>query len=214
MIFLSFLFACSSSPSADVAAEAPEGTPQLEVVNQDGPAAPRGTPNAPADGEPPFGLVNDDCSNVPKDAELEGPDCITAAISCGDTVVGHTIGGSNNFTTKFYEKHFCTPATTDHDSGDERVYRLDMPAGDWTADVYLDTPCADLDMAAVKWDQDVCPTVASNVLQCEMAIQNGGRREHLRLSSRGETSWLVSVEGKANQEGAFALVVKCHEGLL
>jgi len=214
MTLLSLILACSGTPSEDVEVDAPEDAAPLEIDDNSGPSAPRGTPSAPADGHPPFGLVNADCPKVPENSEVEGPDCLSGTLSCGDTIVGHTIGGTKRFNTKFYEKHFCTPATTDHDGGDERIYRLDMPDGDWTAEVFLDTPCADLDLAAVKWTDDTCPSEASNVLQCEMAIKDGGRREHVRLSSRNATSWLVAVEGKANQEGAFALVVTCREGLL
>jgi hypothetical protein len=213
MIILSLFFACSSTPSSDADIEAPENTPQLEIEPTGSSDALRGTPTSPKDGEPPFGIQAADCDSVPKDAPIEGPDCITGVLSCGDTVVGHTQGGSNKFTTRFYEKHFCTPATTDHDSGDERVYQLNMPDGDWTADVYLDTPCGDLDLAALKWTGESCPTEASMVGQCEMSVREGGHREHLKLSSRKATSWLLAVEGKDASEGAFALVVTCREGL-
>ncbi len=212
MILLTLIFACSSAPSTD-AEVAPKDRPALEVEPTENTRAPRGTPSSPADGEPEFGLVHKDCKDVPENDAVEGPDCLSGTIACGDTRVGHTLGGTNNLTTKFYEKKFCTPATTDHDSGDERVYRLDMPDGDWTADVYLDTPCADLDLAAIKWTGDTCPNENSAVGQCEMTVREGGRREHVRLSSRDETTWLVAVEGKGTQEGAFALVVTCRPGL-
>jgi hypothetical protein len=211
MILLASMFACSSAPSEDVQIDEPR--PILEIGAAPEASTLRGTPTTPADGEPNFGIVPNDCENVPKNAALEGPDCITGTLSCGDTVVGHTVGGANIFTTRFYEKHFCTPSTTEHDSGDERIYRLQMPEGDWTADVYLDTPCADLDLAAIKWTGDTCPSEASQVRQCEMSVRDGGHRDHVRLSSRKATQWLLAVEGKNNQEGAFALVVTCREGL-
>jgi len=213
MTLFALLLACSSTPSGDAALEAPESTPKLEIDNEARPDPLRGTPSAPAEGEPPFGIQQDDCENVPQNAGVDGPDCISGTISCGETVVGHTIGGTNHFSTRFYEKHHCTPATTDHNGGEERVYLLNMPDGDWTADVYLDTPCADLDLAAVKWTGDACPNESSPVGRCEMTVRDGGSREHVRLSSRKATSWLVAVEGKSDNEGAFAVVVQCREGL-
>ena len=67
--------------------------------------------------------------------------------------MGHTIGGVQRFDSRFYEKQFCTPRITNHDGGNERVYTLEMPEGDWTAYVTLDSPCADLDVAADEGSQ-------------------------------------------------------------
>ena len=93
------------------------------------------------------------------------------------------------------------------------MYQLDVPDGDWTAHVYLDTPCGDLDLAAFLWSGDTCPADTSMIPRCEMSVRDGGTREHVRLVSRKATTWLLAVEGKANDEGAFALVVDCKEGL-
>ena len=37
--------------------------------------------------------------------------CVTGEIKCGDVVRGHTVGGGNQFDTKFYESKRCWPAT-------------------------------------------------------------------------------------------------------
>ena len=128
--------------------------------------------------------------------------------------MGHTKGGTRHFDTRFYEKKFCTPATTDHDSGDERVYRLTMPDGDWTANVHLETPCADLDLAAMVFDDaEDCPTITDHVPRCEMWPQRRGKPESVRLVSQKETTWLIVIEGKGMEEGAFALHVECENHL-
>ena len=164
---------------------------------------------------PEPGIYADQCDDLETGGPIRGPDCVTDVLRCGEQVVGHTIGGVNRYDTKFYEKKFCTPATTDHDGGDERVYRLDMPDGDWTAVVTLDTPCADLDLAAVLFNDDSCPSMAHNITRCEMWPKNGTARESVRLVTQSETSWYVIVEGKGDDaEGAFSLSVQCWRGLM
>lgn len=172
-------------------------------------------PAAPVGPDDPSPVINpSNCTDLPDGGPVAGPACITAAVSCGDTVAGHTKGGTSTFDTRFYEAKYCTPATTDHDSGDERVYALTMPAGDHRAIVYLDSPCADLDLAAVRVPGfDVCPTVATDVPQCEMWPKPGTQREKVELVSQGPSTWLLVVEGKGEAEGAFGLTVRCVDGL-
>ena len=93
------------------------------------------------------------------------------------------------------------------------MYKLVMPEGDRTALVTLDSPCADLDMAALKWNQKNCPTAKSMINQCEMWPKPQGSREQVRLVSQKETTWLIVVEGKGDEEGAFSLSVQCWRGL-
>lgn len=170
-----------------------------------------GSISGPAPPEP--GIYASQCDDIPDGGPIAGPDCIHGIINCNETVVGHTLGGVNQFTTQFYEKKFCTPATTDHDGGDERVYRLDVPDGDFTALVTLDSPCADLDLAGIKWNGDTCPDVGHAVHQCEMWPKPKGQREQVRLVSQRPTSWLIVVEGKGQEEGAFSLSVQCWNAL-
>lgn len=134
---------------------------------------------------------------------------ITGEIGCGESIVGHTRGGVAAFDTRFYEKHFCTPATTNHSGGDERIYRLHVPDGRWRAWVYLDTPCADLDLAVIKWSGSNLPTEGSTVADCEMFPKDGRRREIVDVTSDRESDWLIAVEGKDEEEGAFGLTVLC-----
>ncbi|MEZ4321019.1 MAG: hypothetical protein R3F61_26305 [Myxococcota bacterium] len=171
-----------------------------------------GFDSSPAPPEPAIDAQN--CYDIDDGGLVNGPDCATATISCGDVIIGHTRGGVDQYSTRFYEKNFCAPALTDHGGGDERVYKLVMPPGDMKAFVYLDSPCADLDLAAVKLNERTCPTDLSIVPQCEMGVNKGTSREKVELvSQRGSTWWLI-VEGKDNQEGPFAIHVMCREGLI
>lgn len=176
------------------------------------------TPLLPAwDSSPPPpepAVYASQCNDLEDGGLVNGPDCVTANIQCGDTVIGHTIGGVKKYDTRFYEKNFCTPALTDHDGGEERIYRLTMPEGDHKAFVYLDTPCADLDLAAIKANTRECPSTRGRITQCEMWPKDGTTREKVELVSQKATTWWIVVEGKPGEEGAFALHVQCREGLM
>lgn len=153
------------------------------------------------------------CAALDHGGPVMGPDCVTATVGCGDTIVGHTRGGVDQFPTAAWEQHFCWPATVDHDSGDERVYRLDLPDGEWRASVWLDSPCADLDLMALRHHGDTCPTLGHTVPQCESMLKEGPVGEHIELVSQGKASWYLVVEGRGAAEGAFALQVECRPGV-
>jgi hypothetical protein len=165
-----------------------------------------GTVTGPPPPDP--GLSPDQCGTLNEGGGLQD-DCVTAEVHCGETIIGHTRGGTNRFNTRFYEANFCTPATTQHDGGDERVYILDLPDPQTRALVYLDTPCANLDLAALKYSGDTCPSNSSNLPQCEMFPKDGKKREKLDLYNNDPTRWWIVVEGQGEEEGAFALTVQC-----
>jgi hypothetical protein len=168
----------------------------------------------PVPGEPAPSITTSNCQDDVPPPALQGPACITAPLQCGQTVIGTTKGGGDWFDTRFYEKMYCTPATTQHDIGHERVYSLTLPAGNRRATVWLDTPCADLDLAIMRVpDLESCPTIDSSVSQCEMWPKNGTTRERVEVASQEDTRWLVVVESKTETDGHFALTVECQDGL-
>lgn len=154
------------------------------------------------------------CDDLSEGGLVNGPDCATASIHCGDTIIGHTVGGVQRYGTRFYERNFCTPALIEHNGGDERVYKLVMPPGDQKAFVYLDTPCADLSIAAIKSNDDTCPTDSTVIPQCEMFPKKGTSREKLEIVSQNASTWWIVVEGRDDEEGPFAIHVQCREGLI
>lgn len=158
---------------------------------------------------PAEGITRGQCGDLSDGGAVSGPGCVTAEIECGQTVIGHTKGGVQMFDTRFYEKFFCTPATTNHNGGDERVYHLVAPDGKKRLWVTLDTPCADLDLAVIKYGGSDCPNLDSVVPDCEMWPKSGSKREVVDLTSTGTSDWLIVVEGKDDEEGAFAVTVQC-----
>lgn len=212
LLFLS-LVGCEYGLTLPSSEEAHKGPllPSLRLKARERRSILPGNISGPPPPEP--GIVADQCKDLKDGGPVNGPGCVTGVIHCGETLIGHTIGGVQRFDSLFYEKKFCTPRVTNHDGGDERVYKLEMPEGDWTAIVTLDTPCADLDLAALKWDGDDCPTIKHQVHQCDMWPKDGKQREQVRLVSQNPTTWLLVVEGKDEHEGAFSLTVQCRPGL-
>lgn len=216
MILLISLLGCENGLTLPPADDAPV---------QDGPLRPNAKmevrerrhilPGFDSSPPPPEPVVtSSQCDDMEDGGLINGPDCLTGTISCGQTIVGHTKGGVNLYNTKFYERNFCTPALTDHSGGDERVYKLVMPPGENKAFVYLDTPCADLDIAAINATGDTCPTDSTLVPRCEMFPKRSTNREKLEIVSQGPSTWWIVVEGVDDEEGPFAIHVQCREGLI
>nr|MBA2321236.1 hypothetical protein [Deltaproteobacteria bacterium] len=163
---------------------------------------------------PPSPISEDSCDDLAEGGPVGGPDCLTGVIACNQTVVGHTRGGVERYDTAFYDAHQCTPGVTNHDGGDERIYRLDVPDGDFVAFVTLHTPCADLDVAAYLGTERACPAVDAPTGRCDMNRQPGRKMERLALASQGPGSWYLIVEGVSENEGLFSLSVQCRPGSL
>jgi len=153
-------------------------------------------------------LVTGECDTTEGiDAPLVD-DCITADVSCGDTITGHTTGGAKGWNEDFYLAHYCMPMPKSYE-GSERVYRLVAPA-DSTIRVELDSPCGDLDLFLVHWSGRGCPTKAHTVGTCDSDVSNGDGQIEL-YQDRTPRTYLVAVDGKGDVEAPFTLNVSCHE---
>ncbi len=184
----------------------PVKLPPLPPTIKDGPPLPE-SPIRP-----------EQCADIADGGPLNGPEpCVTDTIHCDEMIIGHTSGGVDLFDSDFYEEKFCWPRLIDHDGGGERVYKLVLPPGDWRVWATLHTPCADLDLAAIRYDKPGCPSYRSSIPQCEMKPQSSTRSERLEMTSqtRGGKSavWYLVVEGKGDEEGPFSLHVQCAPGL-
>lgn len=213
-------FVVSWMTRPDVVAQQQEGPKGPLRITRPGqavklPPLPANITRGPKMPESPFD--RDQCSDIMEGGPVEGPDCITAEIQCDEMVIGHTIGGVERFDNDFYEKKFCWPRLIDHDGGDERVYKLTMPPGEWRAWVTLHSPCADLDVVGIRHDRDTCPDFGSTINQCEMKPESSTRSERIELTSQTKDDrnaiWYIAVEGKRSEEGPFSLHVQCARGL-
>lgn len=160
---------------------------------------------------PAKGITSGQCDDLTEGGPIRDDGFTTGEIHCDETIVGHTRGGVKLFDTEFYETGFCTPATTQHDGGDERVYIFRSPPGKHRLYFTLDTPCDDLDVTAIRWNEGGYPRLenARNLGDCEMKRQDGTERERIDVPTMDEWTWLVVVEGEGDSEGAFALTAQC-----
>jgi len=135
---------------------------------------------------------------------------ITGPLTCGATIEGTTEGGSNSFGDRFYQQAFCTPARRHYDDAPEAIYRFEVPA-DVEAIVTLDSPCADLDLAAVFWIGDSLPTAeqTTRVRECEMDTATGGGKVQLTTVNKVQP-YLIIVDGKEGDTADFRLSVSCR----
>lgn len=163
---------------------------------------------------PPPTIGEGNCDDVADGGPVAGPGCLTGILKCDQTVTGHTRGGVQRYDSEWYDDQQCTPATTDHDGGDERIYRLDVPEGDWTAFVTLESPCANLDLFGWLGDKRECPPVETqSKSRCESSVAAGRKREAIRMVSQHAASWYVVVEGVDDEEGLFTLSVQCRPSI-
>lgn len=150
------------------------------------------------------------CDAAPAPDTIAGPDCVTDTIACGDELEATTEGGSSAYVGDDYTHSFCFVNVYNHTyAGNERVYALELPA-DVTADVTLEAPCADVDLAVLLWpDTDRCPTYDDGVAVCEGDDQEGD--DAVSVSWGDEASrWLVVVEPKLPADTPFRLRVECR----
>lgn len=213
VLALAFAFGCDQPftlPSKDPAPSAEEIKPGASLPVRERQLIIPAASSGPAPPEP--GITSGQCSTLADGGPVNGPDCVTQDIKCGETVIGHTRGGVNQFKTRFWEKNFCWPGTYNHNSGDERVYRLrvDQPADvRHVARFTLDTPCADLDMMVFPWSGSSCPTLDDSLDDCEALVKQHNKRESVEMVADGSVTWYVVIEGVDDEEGAFSLTTQC-----
>lgn len=167
---------------------------------------------------PDVGITAAQCGGLTDGGPVNGPDCVTQEIKCGETITGHTKGGVNLYNTRFYEKNTCWPGTRNHNGGDERVYM-------WVADksprfqngetrqrisVYFDTPCADLTFTKMVGELNTCPKDYAKL--CDSANpfrRESGTRNIMNITADAGEVYYFLVEGADDAEGAFSITLEC-----
>jgi len=135
--------------------------------------------------------------------------CAISTIACGETIEASNEGQAGHFDDAFYRQKFCTPRSNDYESSPEAVYALTVPAN-MKADVFLETPCDDLDLFSIRWPHaDRCPSASTSTGECEGSTKDGA--DTVRIMSVGkDEKHLVWVDGKQGATGNFRLRVECR----
>lgn len=168
-------------------------------------------------GGPAPGITSAQCNDLTDGGPVNGPDCVTAEIKCGETVVGHTRGGVNLYNTRFYERNTCWPGTRNHNAGDERVYMFvadrspRFMAGEdrQRVSVYFDSPCADLTFTKMVGQLNKCPRETAKLCDSANPFTRKMNRNTMHITvDRGEVYYFL-VEGADDENGAFAITLEC-----
>jgi hypothetical protein len=157
------------------------------------------------------GIYASQCGDLTDGGAVGLSNCLTAEIHCGETIVGHTVGGVQRISSRWMASSFCVPDVVAHDKGHERMYLLRTPDHDQTATITLDTPCTDLDVFAFPFPRAECPNGDTIVSRCEMFPEDGTAREQIEVVTQSPGDWFIVVDGKSNNEGAFSLSVQCRD---
>ena len=159
---------------------------------------------------PSWGAEPVDCDIVhPSPSQKLG--CAYKSLSCNDSIEGTTEGGPKKFGDDFYQQGQCTPQRNDYEDSPEAIYRLRVKPNT-QVDLRLDSNCAELDVAAMSWPEDRCPTIKhTNQIsrECEMNTSNDGGTLVLTTVKNTQT-YLIVVDGKNGQKGNFRLDVQCR----
>ena len=158
--------------------------------------------------DPSWGANPVDCdeSHAPPDATFG---CYHKRIKCGDVIEDTTRGGKSHFDDDFYQRGTFTPQRNDYEDSPEAIYQLKVKPN---TSVYLrlDSNCADLDIAAMPWNELTCPDTAhvEGLPETEMNTKPDGGTIRLTTVTNPQT-YLVAVDGKQGAYGNFRLTVTC-----
>lgn len=146
------------------------------------------------------------CDENLSDAAPDGPDCVTEVISCGQTIEGRTKGGSSQLEESLYDSWFCGYPYPDNYDGPERVYLLDVDVST-LIDVTLESPCSEVDLFAIHWNDDSCPREGVGISECENSWDDGD--DALQLYTDRAYRFYIVVEPRTNNDTNFRLSVDC-----
>ncbi len=148
-----------------------------------------------------------DCDDPPVGEAPTGPACLSGTLVCGGEISGTTNGGDADLAGDTYQSWYCTIATANDYKGPERAYAFTHP-GTGTVRFNLTTPCDDLDMMVVRWeDEGDCPQPGYSVRECEDAISGSPRTTtvwHNEVSR-----YLILIDGDDSAGAPFTLSATC-----
>jgi hypothetical protein len=220
LVCLLVLLACESSPAPASGPDAPQPGPaeprpqdtghaQAEIQAAVAQAQAQVDAQAQAEREAQEQAAQTDACEAREPAAIEGPACVTGRIACGDTIQGTTAGGSRHFDGDRYLHSYCFPTTADSHQGTERVYAFEI-ATDQRATFTLDSPCADLDLAVLRWQPtDRCPAPTETISECEGTKRAG---KSVKVWNNRPARYLVIVDGAPGEGANFDLSVTCEQG--
>lgn len=146
------------------------------------------------------------CEDPPPAEPIEGPECITRDVVCGETFEATTAGGTDSFTGDAYENWYCV-VSPDPYEGTERVYRLDLES-DADVTVTVESPCEEVDLMVLRWQYDDCPTAeSSSASRCEGSADAGD--DSILADGAVGDRWLIIVDTPAGVDTPYTVTITC-----
>jgi hypothetical protein len=160
-----------------------------------------------ADGGGSGGGSNIDCDETPEDPGYNEATCASDELVCGGTIEASNAGeamsqldGSN------YSSYWaCQVVGSGSYLGPERYFEFTHP-GDGNVRVSLDSPCGDLDLFVLRW-QDGCVRDDYPVQECEGEVGRGGGS--ITIWNNEPARYLVIVDGPEGSLDPYAVSLDC-----
>jgi hypothetical protein len=149
----------------------------------------------------------DDCGDLIETPAPQG--FAVGRIECGQTIQASNNNGTEFFGDDFYVYHFCSPQRHDYDDSPEVAYQLTVPA-DKKATVFVNSDCAQVDVAIMSWDDPRSPptTNGRRLNECEMRP----KRDSTSVATvTVPQEYMVVVDGRNGSVGNFTLTVECKD---
>jgi hypothetical protein len=194
---------CTSKPDDSEGPEADADTDGDADTDTDGDADADSDADSDADADPDF------CDDALPETPPAGPDCLSGTLACGGSITATTVGGRQDYAAEQYESWYCLVPWSSY-AASERVYALTLP-GKSVASVDLYSPCDDLDLIVLRWEDEGCPDPETLIAECEADDSPAGGAIETIYSDR-ESRYLVVVDGKNVAEDNFTLTVTCDGG--
>jgi hypothetical protein len=172
--------------------------------------------------------IDDDCDGVidnPIDCDATPPtasnlpdlECATTFIQEGTPILGSTYYGLNYFNKDHYagdSEWYCLPFLRGDYFSSERVFLFTHPGNDQYCDVFLESPCADLDLFALRYNpysSGGCPDPNTLNIQCEASADAGPFDESINsLYENSQTMYMLIVDSPNPTDAWFRLNVECN----
>lgn len=206
----------------DTGMNIPNPEPTNDPSNE--PSSPTNEPNSPSNEPGSDTDTSDpnaiDCSIVPTPEQYPNMfECATAMLQRDVPVLGTTQYGTDYFTDAHYAdgEWTCVAIPRGDYSSTERVYLFTHPGQDKRCDLYLESPCGDLDLFAVRYNPythspPTCPDPNELNVQCEVSTHAGpGFDEEIRnLYENNQNMYLVIVDAPSPTNAWFRLTATCN----
>jgi hypothetical protein len=147
-----------------------------------------------------------ECDEEVDPLSYDSSTCIAHTLSCGETISGINTGGPSNVDGSDYSSIWACEVTGEQSyTGPEMHYEFIHP-GDGEVFIYLDSPCANLDLFVMQHDGG-CVSSSSQIFECEADISSDGGS--VRVWNNEPKRYVIIVEAPTDVFEPYELSLDC-----